>query len=207
MDKNQGFEEELASIRQLMQRSSKFISLSGMSGILAGLYALAGAAFAYYRFQYPESLFEYRLYPVYDMNSLKEIILIALVVLIVSLSTGIWLTMGKAKRHGITIWNETSRRLLVNLSIPLVTGGLFIIICAWQGQVEIVAAACLIFYGLALVNASPNLYDEIRYLGYSEIALGILAQAFPGYSLLVWSFGFGVLHIIYGAAMFRKYDR
>ncbi|HBK88444.1 MAG: hypothetical protein U0289_13935 [Cyclobacteriaceae bacterium] len=207
MSNNQDFEEELASIHQLMQRSAKFISLSGMSGILAGLYALAGATFAYFRFQYPESILEYRLYPVYDINSLKEVMLIALVVLMASLSTGLWLTMGKAKRHGITIWNETSRRLILNLSIPLVTGGIFIIICAWQGQVEIVAAACLIFYGLALVNASPNLYDEIRYLGYSEIALGILAQALPGYSLLFWSLGFGVLHIIYGAAMFRKYDR
>jgi hypothetical protein len=207
MDKNQGFEEDLASIRQLMHRSTKFISLSGMSGILAGLYALAGAAFAYFRFQYPDSLFEYRLYPVYDMASLREIILIGVVVLIASLATGVWLTVGKAKKAGVTIWNETSRRLLVNLSIPLVTGGIFILICAWQGQVEIVAAACLIFYGLALVQASPNLYDEIRYLGYSEIVLGILAQAFPGYSLLVWAFGFGVLHIAYGAAMFRKYDR
>jgi hypothetical protein len=75
-----------------------------------------------------------------------------------------------------------------------------------RGYCGTAAPAMLIFYGLALINASPNLFDEIRYLGYSEILIGLLAAAFIGYGLYFWAFGFGVLHIAYGLVMYKKYD-
>ncbi|HMI66070.1 MAG TPA: hypothetical protein VK517_08550, partial [Cyclobacteriaceae bacterium] len=73
-------------------------------------------------------------------------------------------------------------------------------------QFGIVAPSFLIFYGLALINASPNLYEEIRYLGYSEILLGLLCAVLPNYGLLFWAIGFGLFHILYGAVMYKKYD-
>ena len=206
MKNDQTFEKDLASIRQLMERSVKFISLSGLSGILSGFYALIGASVAYFLIQYPDSIFEYQIYPIQNTTALKELVFIGASVLVASLTTGVWLSSRKAKQRGIKVWDATGRRLLINLSIPLVTGGLFILISAWNGYYEIVAGASLIFYGIALVNASPNLYDEIRYLGYSEIILGLFSEAMSGYNLVFWSIGFGFLHIIYGAAMYRKYD-
>lgn len=207
MKDDPAFEHDLASIHKLMERSVKFISLSGMSGILAGLYALAGAVAAYYLIQYPGSFFEYRLYPVQDATTLMELLSIACMVLLASVTTGFLLSSRKAKRIGIKVFDATGKRLIVNLSIPLITGGVFVLIQAWNGHYEILVAACLVFYGMALVNASPNLFDEVRYLGYSEIVLGLIAVAVPGYGLIFWSIGFGVLHIFYGAAMYRKYDR
>ena len=38
--------EELQHIKRMMERSSRFISLSGLSGIAAGICAIAGAWFA-----------------------------------------------------------------------------------------------------------------------------------------------------------------
>lgn len=207
MNQDNDYQQDLASIRNLMERSVKFISLSGLAGILAGTYAIIGATVAYFKIQYPLSLVSYRQESVQQSENILYLSCIAALVLIASLVTGFWLSARKANRQGTTIWNETSKRLMINLSIPLVTGGIFILILLFYHHYGVIAAACLIFYGLALVNASANLYDEIRYLGYSEIVLGLLSATLPGYGLLFWTIGFGALHIFYGALMYRKYDR
>ncbi len=207
MNQNNDYQQDLASIRHLMERSVKFISLSGLSGILAGTYATLGAIVAYFKIQYPLSPVAYRQQSVQDGPIVLQLGTIALIVLVASVGTGFWLSSRKAKQLGTTIWNETSKRLFINLLVPLVTGGIFILILLFYNHYGVVAAASLIFYGLALIHASANLYDEVRYLGYSEIILGLIAAALPGYGLLFWTIGFGVLHIFYGALMYRKYDR
>ena len=201
------YEKDLASIRTMMERSAKFLSLSGLSGVLAGVYALVGATAAYFIVQYPISPFSLRVSSVNESTTLYKLLSIALVVLIASISTGLWLSSRKARKNGASLWSQTTQKLVVNLSIPLVTGGLFILIMLYTGHFGLAAPASLIFYGLALINASANTYDEIRYLGSSEIFLGLIAAIFPGYGLIFWALGFGVLHIIYGGIMYNKYDK
>lgn len=199
------YKDDLESIRQLMDRSVKFISLSGLSGILAGIYALVGAGLAYSSLQY-KSVVDYRTNSVQNPAIVQKLIAIAAVVLIASLATGFLLTIRKSKRQGIKINLANTKRLAINLAIPLVAGGIFILILLSKGHYGVVAPASLIFYGLALINASPNLYEEVRYLGYCEIAVGLIAAYFSGLGLLFWAIGFGGLHVVYGAAMYRKYD-
>ncbi len=206
MEQKQAYQKDLESIRKLMERSVKFISLSGLSGILSGVYALIGAATAYYLVHYPASPFDYRIYPIQSGEVLMQLTGVAAVVLASSLLTGFWLSARKAKRAGVKIWDATSKRLFINLSMPLTTGGIFILILLSNGHFGIVGPACLIFYGLALINASANLYEEVRYLGYSEIILGLISASLPGYGLLFWAIGFGLLHIIYGSVMYKRYD-
>ncbi|MEK6782359.1 MAG: hypothetical protein AABY93_11675 [Bacteroidota bacterium] len=206
MEQHQAYQKDLESIRKLMERSVKFISLSGLSGILAGIYALIGAAIVYYLVHYPISPFAYRIYSIQNPEVLMQLTGVAAVVLASSLLTGFWLSARKAKRAGVKIWDATSKRLFINLSVPLITGGIFILILLSNDHFGIVAPVCLIFYGLALINASANLYEEVRYLGYSEIVLGLIAASLPGYGLLFWAMGFGLLHIIYGAVMYKRYD-
>ncbi len=206
MEQHQAYQKDLESIRKLMERSVKFISLSGLSGILAGIYALIGAAIAYYLVHYPISPFAYRIYSIQSPEVLLQLTGVATVVLASSLLTGFWLSARKAKRAGVKIWDATSKRLFINLSVPLITGGIFILILLSNDHFGIVAPACLIFYGLALINASANLYEEVRYLGYSEIILGLISASLPGYGLLFWAIGFGLLHIIYGSVMYKRYD-
>ena len=201
------YEKDIASIRTIMERSAKFISLSGLSGVLAGTYALIGSGVVYYLIQYPLPITAYRQESIQQPSVVLKLMLIGIAVLVASLVTGFWLSYRKARRHNTSVWNETSKRLIITLMIPLITGGIFILILFSNNHYGVVAPACLIFYGLALIQASGNLYEEARYLGYSEIALGLISAVLPGYGLLFWAIGFGVLHIFYGTLMYRKYDR
>ena len=201
------YEKDLASIRTMMERSAKFISLSGLSGVLAGFYALIGAGTAYFLVYYPDSLFQYRTTSILEPVMLIKLLVLAAFVLVASVATGLWLSFRKAKKHDVKLWNATSQNLVISLSIPLVTGGLFILALLYHGHYGIAAPASLIFYGLALIQGSSNTYDEVRYLGFSEILLGLIGSVLPGYGLLFWALGFGVLHVVYGAIMHNKYDR
>ena len=208
MSKTEAYQKDIESIRQLMERSVKFISLSGLSGILAGIYALAGAAIAWWVIESPSSLESSSTTngsQILSNPKILTILILTLIVLIASLSTGYFLSSRKARKAGIKLWDATAKRLTLNLAIPLVTGGLFILILLLSDHYGIIAPSFLVFYGLALINASPNLYEEVRYLGYSEILLGLVCGLLPGYGLVFWAVGFGVFHILYGAVMFRKY--
>lgn len=201
------YEKDLASIRTIMERSAKFISLSGLSGVLAGIYALAGAVAAYFIVHYPVSPLNYRIDSATAPDTLPKLLAVAAVVLIASISTGLLLSNRKAKKHGIDLWTPATKKLVINLAIPLITGGIFILIMLYMGHYGLAAPASLIFYGLALIQGSTNTYDEVRYLGFCEITLGLISTLLPGYGLHFWALGFGVLHIFYGVIMYNKYDK
>lgn len=194
--------KDISEIKELMNKSSRFISLSGLSGIMAGIYALLGAAIAFWLVTtYSNS----ELY--LDGWVFRTCLLILASIAALSILTGIYLTTKKAKKNGSKIWDSTSKRLVINFLIPLVTGGLYILIILNQQKYGQAGALMLIFYGLALVNASKYSIGDIRYLGYVEIVLGLICTLFPGYGFWLWVLGFGVMHIIYGTVMYFKYDR
>ena len=199
----------LKDIRQMMDRSSRFISLSGLSGIFAGATALIGAYFASEEI---EKYFRGDTYASGEEGVLAlelNLIKLGFIVLFVALAGGILFTYRKSKRNNLPLWDKTSRLMLLNLTIPLLTGGLFIVtlLINHQNIYSIIAPSCLIFYGLALINASKYTYSDIRYLGIIEIILGLICMFYIGYGLIFWAIGFGVLHIIYGLLMYLKYER
>jgi MFS family permease len=201
--------DELTSIRSLMERSSKFISLSGLSGVLAGIYALIGAGIAYSLLKdFPianrVSLITYVANAIYIVLNL---IIIALIVLSVSILTAFILSKRKAKKRGQSIWGKASQIVLLNMAVPLLTGGAFIVILFYHGLLFLVIPSMLLFYGVALVSAGNFTFTMVKYLGICEIILGLIAACLPGYGLLFWALGFGVLHIIYGSIMYFKYDK
>ena len=204
MKTTENYLEEIKEIRKIMEQSGRFLSLSGLSGILIGIYALIGA-YITYRIIYlpPPSVFR----EVFAGDVVYQLIALAMIVLLAAFVTTLWLTWQKAKKEGKKIWNHGSRQMLFNLAIPFISGGILILTLTFRGFYEIISPACLIFYGLALVNAAKFTRQEIYYLGLSEISLGILAALFPGTGLIFWALGFGVLHIIYGSVMYFRYDR
>ncbi|MXV51831.1 hypothetical protein GS399_12670 [Pedobacter sp. HMF7647] len=197
---------EISSIRTLMERSTKFISLSGLSGVLAGIYALIGAVIAYNLITINNDFKPFS-DPDYGQALLIKLVILALVVLVLAISTGVLLTIRKARAKGENAWNQSSKLLLRNGILPLITGGIFVIILLIKGFIGVIAPGCLIFYGLSLVAASNYTYGDVKWLGIFEIVLGLIAALLPGYGLFFWAAGFGVLHIIYGAVMYFKYDR
>ena len=197
-------------IRQMMERSSRFISLSGMSGIAAGVCALAGAAVVRY------VIFEND-YDRYGGNGYRngedfaglkfKLIGVALVVFAAAFISAFYFTWRKSNKQGVAIWNPASRRLFWSMAFPLVAGGLFILGMLRHDEWRFIAPSCLLFYGLALVNASKYTLSDIRYLGYCEVALGLVNMLWIGYGLYFWAIGFGIMHIVYGLVMYWKYER
>lgn len=190
---------DIGEIKNLMNRSSRFISLSGLSGIFAGIYAMIGAGIAYvYLFPRPGE------YITLHSLNFKLLLILLASVLVLSIITAYLLTTRRAKKNNERIWDITTRRLLLNFLIPLVTGGIYILIKLNSQHYGLTASLMLIFYGLALVNASKYTIGNIKYLGYAEIVVGLLCAALPGYGLWFWLFGFGLLHVIYGTIMYLK---
>ena len=199
--------QDLADIKNMMERSSRFISLSGLSGVLAGVFALLAAWSAWEVLYNQSNYFSREIIQVLPTGVVIKLILIGLITLVTCLAIGFILTQKMAKKQGRPAWDSTAKRLVINLAIPLVTGGLFLLILLLKGLVGIVAPGTLIFYGLALINASKYTLRDIQYLGFSEIILGLVATYFIGYGLFFWAFGFGVLHIVYGIIMYVKYEK
>ncbi len=202
--------EDIRAIRKIMEESSRFLSLSGLSGVFAGVTAIAGALFAYFFILNNGSIHydEYfRSLSAKETFSLRwQLIADASLVLVLSVLFSLYFSIKKAKRDGKKFWSPVSRRLLINLLIPLVTGGIFIIVLLFQNHIQLIVPGFLIFYGLALVSAGKFTFDEIFYLGILEIVTGLVSAFIPGWGLIFWIFGFGILHITYGVAMYRKYE-
>jgi hypothetical protein len=183
-----------------MHRSTRFISLSGLSGVAAGIYALTGAYFAY-RLLYENG--GGLSHP--GGQVIRQLVILAVSALILTLATGTWLSYLKAKREGRVFWGQGSMQFLVDISIPLLAGGIFTIMIMLQGHFGMIVPALLVFYGLALVQGGRYTVTDIQWPGYIEIILGLVCAMLPEYGLIFWAMGFGLLHIIYGIIMSLKY--
>lgn len=208
MKENIEYLKDLRDVKQLMERSSKFISLSGLSGVMAGLYALV-CAYLVYQNMYQE--IDYggsgqRI--LVDSSENRQMMFIyGLSTLVLAFATGFYLTLKKAKRNQQKVFGKPAFQLFYSLLTPLVVGGLVCLILISKGEILYIAPLTLIFYGLALINASQFTYSDIKGLGFVQCILGIISLYFIGYGLVFWSLGFGVSHIIYGVIMYRKYDK
>jgi len=212
MSKQPDHLDTLREIRTLMERSSRFQALSGLAGVVVGIIALAGVAAAYIFMKLPLTSDGYQQLVVRADGSLdpafvRFLLADAAAVLLASMTVGIVMAVRKAQKQQQPVWDMTARRLAANLFIPLIAGGIYCLTLLKHGQFGLLAPATLLFYGLALVNASKYTIDDVRYLGLLSVATGLLASYWPDYGLLFWGLGFGVLHIIYGLTIYFKYEQ
>lgn len=202
---SKNYHDDLSHIRSMMERSSRFISLSGLSGVFAGLVALLGAIYVYFVFQREGIDYFDGKRNVFTESLVNEIVYIGVVILFLAVLSGYFFTAKKSKEKNLKIWDPTTKRLLLNFSVPLVTGGVFCLALLYHGMFVFIAPATLIFYGLALVSASKFTFSDLQNLGYCQIFLGLFSLFFIGWGLVFWAAGFGVLHIVYGLVMHKKY--
>jgi hypothetical protein len=185
--------DDLKEIRSLMEKSTRFLSLSGWSGIMAGVYALIGANFL------QGDLLE--------VPGLIEILIIGISVMAAALITGAILTYFKAKKHNQQFFNKAGLRMLVNIGFPMAVGAFFTAALALEGAAHLAAGTLLIFYGLGLINGSKYTVNDIRVFGVANVVLGIFALFFTHYGLYFWAAGFGLGHMVYGSYMWIRYER
>ncbi len=208
MKEEQDYIRDIADIRSMMERSSKFLSLSGWAGIMAGIYALAGAFIAWKVLDFNPGRSIYNtIEPGNFPSGLLKVIVLAVIILVLAIGTAIFLSYKKAAKRGEKLWNPTSKLLLLNMAVPLIAGGLLILILISKGLIGLVAPCILVFYGLALYNAGKFTFEVVKVLGLIQIALGLAGAYFTGYGLLFWAAGFGVAHIIYGIYIHYTYEK
>ena len=202
---NQKHQEDLSHIRSMMERSSRFISLSGLSGVFAGLSALIGGLYVYQLFKINGLDYFDEEHKLYSVDLVSELVIIALTILIFALTFGIFFTIRKSRKYNLPIWTTATKKMLVNLAIPLLVGGVFCLALLYHQIYVLIAPSTLLFYGLALINAEKYTFSDIKYLGFCELILGCVSLFFLGYGLVFWIIGFGILHILYGLIVFKKY--
>lgn len=205
MESNPNYLEDLRIIKKVMEESSRFISLSGISGLFAGLTALAGALVAVFAILKGKVLLPGD--QMLDLTTRQGSLLLidAFIVLGLAVGGSVFFSYRKSIRNGLRIWTPVSRKFLINLTVPLLTGGLFVVILIARSNPELIIPSMLIFYGLSLVNAAKFTFSEVFYLGLIEILTGLLSSLFIRYGIYFWCFGFGLMHIVYGLLVYRKY--
>ena len=204
MKSEQEYIRDLSEIRSMMERSSKFMSLAGWSGVMAGIYALAGAWVAYKLLHFNTGGATYE---AVEGQNMLAVLLAGTAVLVLAIGTAIFLSYQKSKKRNEKLWNSAARRLVTSMAAPLVSGGILSVILLSKGFPELIAPLTLLFYGLALINASKFTYEEMKYLGMIEIVLGLAGALFTSYGLGLWAVGFGVMHIVYGVYLHLKYEK
>ncbi len=201
MKEEKDYIQDIVEIRTMMERSTKFLSLSGLSGVLAGIYALIGVYFAIKIIGFnPDSI-------QYTHEKFQQIILVALIVMVGAIGTAIVLSISKANKTGEKFWNASAKRLVVNMAVPLIAGGIILLMLMSYKLIGLIAPFSLLFYGLALYNASKFTYENVKSLAIIEICLGLLSAYFISYSLLIWAIGFGIVHIVYGIYIYYKFEK
>jgi hypothetical protein len=210
MENKSDYSEDLKTIKKIMEESSRFLSLSGLSGIFAGLLAIAGGCIVHFEIMKNKILLSSKILAYLspkEISSIKfQLLTVALLVLFFALAGALYFSFRKARQKGQKIWTPVSKRLLLNLCIPLIAGAFFILILYSAEQWLLIVPAMLIFYGLALISAGKFTYNEVFYLGLAELLTGFLSGFFQDFTLLFWIIGFGFLHIAYGLFMYRKYE-
>ena len=191
MNQEQEQLQALQGIKQLMERSSKFSSISGIAGVVVGVLAtLVFASITYF-----------------NITDVKDLAVVFTITLVVSLITGVFFSAKKAKKRNEKVWDSTAKRFLLNFFMPLVVGGLMCLLFAYLDLFQFIPSFMLVFYGMALLNASKFSIDTIWYLAVLELLLGIAAAFFVDAGLWFWMIGFGILHIVYGFIIYYKYEQ
>ena len=199
--------KDIQDIKSLMENRARFLSLSGLSGILAGLYALIGAYIGFQMAVNSQTTAYKDLRNGFLSPIVLKLLAVAAVVLFLSLITAYFFSSRKAKKRNESLWNKASINALKAFLVPLVTGGIFGLVLLAKGHLALIGPITLIFYGLALYSASRYTYRDVATLGLIEISLGLVSMFFVGEGVYFWAMGFGVMHIIYGTIMYYKYDR
>jgi hypothetical protein len=208
MKKDTDYLQDIEEIRSLMEKSSKFISLSGWAGIFAGVFGLMGSyiALTYLDFN-PQSLSVDTENNPFQQKQIFSVVQLALLVFLLAISFALFFTHRRAKRKDELLWTPTAKRLVINMAVPLFTGGILILLFISKGFIGFVAPFSLLFYGLALFTISKFTFDEVKILGLIEILLGLISVYKVSLGLLFWAIGFGVVHIVYGIYVYFKYER
>ncbi len=203
--------ENLTVIRQLMERPIRYSTMSGLSGILAGLAALGGVATDAW---------------VCNNNMPADAMWINMFVwggvFMTAFTCSVVLTHIRERKQGMPFWSPVKRRILSTILPPFVCGiGLtFAIMHRWStgdgpNQWGLVPPIWMTFYGVTLWQIGRFSATELRVMGLAFMLAGLITACRYQYSIPgltpgtapYWTLGitFGGFHIVYGIIVWIRH--
>jgi len=180
--------QNLQYIRETMERAGAFTAVPGWGGILMGVSALMTA------------LLSGRL-PSRDLWFASWIGEAGL-----ALAIGGWAMVQKAKAAKSTLFNGAGRKFALNLFPAMIAGGVLTIVLYRQQLFGIMPGVWLLLYGVSVVTGGAFSVKIVPLMGISFMVLGTVALLSP-FELANWfmAVGFGLLHIVFGIVIARRY--
>jgi len=201
--------ENLSELKSILSKNTRFLSFSGLSGVIAGITALAGEYLFYnlYLATFSSSSNYADVRNLADMKLFYSALLIALSIIGISVIVGVILARKKIRMQGSTVNRDLLKNTLIHILVPILVGGAICFVASFTDHFIYIPAFLLIFYGLGLFNGSRFSFDDLKIVGLVFMGLGLITYAYPNLSMWTWGLGFGVGHILYGLRVYFVHDR
>ncbi len=180
--------DNLEFIRETMERSGQFTAVPGYGGILMGVTAVAAAFIANSQIYLRDSL----------MTWLIEAVL--------AFSIGLLAMWQKSKIAGTSLMSAPAKKFAMSFAPPLIVG-VAIILGVWRsGDYYVMPPICMLCYGAAVVCGGAFSARVVPVMGWCFMALGAVSFLLPtNYGNLMMAASFGLLHVVFGAIIARRY--
>jgi hypothetical protein len=180
--------DNLAFIRETMERSTSFTAVPGYGGMLMGVTAIAAAYFA------SEQTYMLRWLEVW------------LVEACLAFAIGMLALWQKSKIAGSSLLSVPARKFASSFVPPIVCGVAITLGMYRFGLFEAMIPSWMLCYGAAVVCGGAFSVRAVPVMGWCFIALGAVAFVLPaGYGNYLMAASFGVLHIVFGLVIARRY--
>lgn len=180
--------DNLAFIRDTMERSTSFTAVPGYGGILMGATALAAAYIANVQ------------------TGLRESIVTWLAEAALAFAIGVLAMWQKSKIAGQSLASAPAKKFAMSFAPPLIVGIVVTLGLARYGYFYVLPPICMLTYGAAVVCGGAFSVRVVPVMGWCFMALGAIAFVLPtSYGNLMMAASFGVLHIVFGAIIARRY--
>ena len=180
--------DNLKYIRETMERSTSFTAVPGYGGMLMGVTALVAA---------------------YIANSqvvLRDSLITWLVEAALAFAIGLLAMWQKSKIAGQSLVSAPARKFAFSFAPPLVAGVVIILGLARYEYFYVMPPVCMLTYGASVVCGGAFSVRVVPVMGWCFVVLGALSFALStSYGNLMMAASFGLLHIIFGAIIAKKY--
>jgi hypothetical protein len=180
--------DNLKFIRETMERSTHFTAVPGYGGMLMGATAIVAA------------------YIALQQVTLRDRLIVWLTEACLAFAIGVLAMWQKSKIAKTSLFSAPARKFAFGFA-PSLIAGVVITLGLWRFEhYEMMAPAWMLLYGAAVVTGGAFSVRIVPLMGWMFIALGAIAIALPpGYGNYLMGLSFGLLHIIFGAIIAKRY--
>jgi len=180
--------DNLKFIRETMERSTHFTAVPGYGGMLMGATAIVAA------------------YIALQQATLRDRLIVWLTEACLAFAIGLLAMWQKSKIAKTSLFSAPARKFAFGFA-PSLIAGVVITLGLWRFEhYEMMAPAWMLLYGAAVVTGGAFSVRIVPLMGWMFIGLGAIAIALPpGYGNYLMGLSFGLLHIIFGAIIAKRY--